>query len=410
MSNKKILFVTIPEKGHVNPMIGIAQHLQQAGYELAFFAQQDISEQLQKAGLHQKVYSDPSAINIHKGFVTRGKDFVEKLSDKVWLHNWIKTLLIDAAPEQANHIHAAAADFRPALIVTDPMVYAAPIVAHKLNIPWAGVSSSLNPVTPSSCRCALTDTLSDLESARTSLFTNVGIIPRFKVSDAISPWLNIVFSTEAYMPRAECGNNFSFYTGNSFPIHHRGDETDFPFERLIPQTKKIYVSFGSQIYYQPHLFEAIAKAFPDKHIQLIFSLNELYHSPFIKKLPDNVISVYYAPQLQLLKHVDLTITHGGANTVMESLAHGVPVAIFPICNDQFLQAQLVVRAGVGIELDPSQPISETYRQQLLPLLDPHSSLRSNAAKIAESFRQHGGAAEASQLIQQLHNTQKPMLP
>src|SRR5436190_12023361 len=102
----RILFVVIPEKGHINPMIGIAQHLQNAGYELAFCAQQDISLQLSKAGLRERFYSDPPAV---KDFVTRGKAFVEKIADPSWLHNWIKTLLVDAVPSQIEMIQAAAA-------------------------------------------------------------------------------------------------------------------------------------------------------------------------------------------------------------------------------------------------------------------------------------------------------------
>ena len=410
MPNNKILFALIPEKGHINPLIGVAQHLQAAGYELAFFAQTDISEQLNKAGLPQNVYTGAPSTNSDKDFITRGKAFVEQLKNKPWLRNWIKTLLIDAVPLQLKLIEAAALHFQPALIVTDPMIYASAIAAHRLNIPWAGISSSLNPVTPSAWQCELTHTLDTLDAPRKALFQSYGLKPRFKVSDAISPWLNIVFSTEAYISRELSENDFSFYAGHSFPLHSRGDETDFPFHRLIPGTKKVYMSLGSQIYYHPHLFSAIAQALLEKDIQLIFSLNELLSTPFAQQLPDNVIAVAYAPQLQLLKQVDLMVTHGGANSVMESLAHGVPVALLPICNDQFLQAKFVTRAGAGIVLDPTQPIPEVYRQQLLPLLDHQSPVSGQAAKIGASFHRYGGAKAAAKLIAQLHKTKKPMHP
>jgi zeaxanthin glucosyltransferase len=210
MQNKRILIVTIPEKGHINPMIGIAQHLQAMGFELFFFAQQDISEQLQKAGLPQKVYSNPASVNSASAFVTRGKDFVERLADKPWLRNWIKTLLIDAVPEQVRLLTSVVEDCRPALIVTDPMIYAAAITATRMGIPWVGVSSSLNPVTPEGWTCELTETLDALRGQREGLFNENRLEARFKVSDAISPWLNLVWSTEEYMPRHVCGHDFSF--------------------------------------------------------------------------------------------------------------------------------------------------------------------------------------------------------
>ena len=410
MSKKKILFSVISEKGHINPMIGVAQYLQKDGYELAFFCQNDISETLLNAGLISKNYFSPSTENYNNNFITKGKLFVEGIKKKDWLINWIKTLLIDFAPAQIELIKSAVEDFQPSIIVTDPMIYAAAIVADEFSIPWVGLSSSLNPVTPPEWRCDLIDTLEKLHHLRMDLFKNSKINPVFKVSDLISPWLNFVFTTEDYVPRKFCGNNFSFYLGKSFSSFHRGDETDFPFEKLKPHTKKVYMSLGSQIYYHPELFLTISEVFLDDNIQLIISINELINTSFINKLPENVIPVFYAPQLQLLKHVDLAITHGGANSVIESLAHGIPIALFPICNDQFLQSRFMENAGVGISLDPSLLCIDSYKKQLLPLLEENSLIRKKAQKIGKSFENYGGALEASQLIQQLNENQKAILP
>lgn len=410
MDNKRILIATIPEKGHINPMIGVAQHLQAAGFELCFFAAADITPQLHKAGLMQELFTDPAAVNIKDDFITKGKDFVDRLKDKAWLRHWIKTLLIDAVPHQLDLLTAAAEKCRPSLILTDPMIYAAPMLAARLGIPWAGLSSSLNPITPDDWDCELTATLRQYSPERDRLFLEQGFTPRFKVSDAISPWLNMVFSTEQYMPREVCGNDFSFYVGHSFPAHDRGDETAFPFDRLLPHSRKVYMSMGSQIYYHPQLFSAVAQALPDDDIQLIFSLNELYDTPFRQQLPANVIATRYTPQLQLLPQMDLFITHGGANSVMESMASGIPIAMLPICNDQFLQARFITRAGTGIVLDPDTPDPATYRNQLLPLLQTAAPEKQNARQIARSFQEHGGATEAAALIARLFETRQPLSP
>lgn len=410
MQHKRILIATIPEKGHINPMIGVAAHLQAAGFELAFFAQQDITPQLLQAGIQAKMYCPPPTTGNNAHFVTRGQAFVEQLADKAWLRNWIKTLLIDAVPAQVQLLKAAVESWQPALMVTDPMIYAAPIVASEAGIPWAGISSSLNPVTPTHWQCELTHTLDQLHAHRQTLLATAQWQPQFRVSDVISPWLNVVYTVEEYMPRNVCNNTFSFYVGNSFPPNSRGDEADFPFHQLQPGKKKVYMSMGSQIYYHPHLFSAVAQALPDEDIQLIFAINELYHSPLRHQLPANVIAVPYAPQLQVLPHVQLVISHGGANSVMESLAHGIPVALLPICNDQFLQAQFVTRAGAGIVLDPHAPNPATYRQQLLPLLHPQSPVAQQATTTGNAFRSKTGAQEAAALVQQLYHTRQPVMP
>src|SRR5688572_18181012 len=48
---KRFLFTAIPEKRHLNPMIGPAIHLQRRGPTVAFYTPADVSLQLTKAGL-----------------------------------------------------------------------------------------------------------------------------------------------------------------------------------------------------------------------------------------------------------------------------------------------------------------------------------------------------------------------
>jgi UDP:flavonoid glycosyltransferase YjiC (YdhE family) len=45
--------------------------------------------------------------------------------------------------------------------------------------------------------------------------------------------------------------------------------------------------------------------------------------------PSNTIIVSHAPQLELLKRTSVCITHAGLNTVLESLAQGVPQVAIP---------------------------------------------------------------------------------
>ncbi|GAA5038162.1 putative UDP-glucosyltransferase YojK [Marivirga lumbricoides] len=409
-NNKRILFVTIPEKGHINPMIGVAQALQKYGCNLAFFAVADISEQIKKAGLDIPVYFDKHPKSDKEAFLTRGKAFAEKIKNKEWMQQWIKTLLIDAVPEQIPVLEKVIDDFQPTLIVTDPMMYAAALVAESKKIPWAGISSSLNPITPDNWSCELTETLTLYQKEREQLFQKSAQTPHFKISDLISPWLNIVFSTEAYIPRWLSQNDFSFYVGTSFNEKNRGDEQDFPFHLLKPNCKKVYMSLGSQVYYHPHLFKAVQEALMDTEVQLIFAVNELMNTDFIHELNENVIAVTYAPQLELLPHIDLMISHGGANSVMECLAHGKPIALFPLCNDQFLQARFIQEAKVGKVLDTETPDVKTYKKQLLLLLNEDTAEVKNARIIGKSFAQHNGPEEAAQLILELAKHKKPLKP
>jgi len=411
MQTKRVLFITIPEKGHLNPLIGIAQYIRSKGYTIAFYSQADISTQLSSAGIDCKTFKPKVSNSIPSGFITKGADFALKIKNKEWLRDWIKTLLIDLVPSQLMDIQAVIKQYDPQVVVCDPMVYAGAIASETLGIPWVGVSNSLNPLTPSDWRCELVDTLNSYHQQRVDLFRNIGREVNFCVSDLISPWLNIVFSTEEYIPRDLSGNQFSFYVGTPFPIDSkRGDETSFPFGKLDPCKKKVYMSLGSQIYYHPHLFKTVAKALEKENVQIIMSVSELCNDDFVEFFPPDSIILPYVPQLEVLKHVDLMVSHGGANSVLESLAAGIPLAILPLCNDQFLQAKFVQRAGVGMILDAECPDAIEYREVLTEILSDDSSYRSNAKRIQASFLNYGGSKQAGELIIELLENQKPLMP
>jgi UDP:flavonoid glycosyltransferase YjiC (YdhE family) len=145
---KRILFTTIPEKGHINPMIGPAAHLQERSNEVAFFASCDISEQVERAGLRTVAGLPPAPLPAD---ANRGETFARQVRDAAWLRTWIKRLLIDAAESQIKPAVEAIAQFRPDIIVTDPMTYAAAIAAHAAGVPWVALSNSLNPVLDDRC-------------------------------------------------------------------------------------------------------------------------------------------------------------------------------------------------------------------------------------------------------------------
>ena len=106
----------------------------------------------------------------------------------------------------------------------------------------------------------------------------------------------------------------------------------------------------------------------------------------------------------------MMISHGGANSVMECLSYGKPIALLPICNDQFLQAKFVKMNKVGVVLDAKSINLKVYKDQLNSLLDENSEERINAQKIGLSFQKHNGPLEAAILIEKVFMTRRPLFP
>ncbi len=319
----RILFCVIPEKGHLHPYIGPAQALQDAGVEVVFHAAADISRQLAAAGLHRFAGPpDAPAETPH-----RGAGFAERVRDPAWLRDWIKMLLVDLAADAVDPLRAVIRDVRPDAVAIDPMVYAAAIACELEGVPWAAVSNSLNPVLPDGLDSELLRTVAWLAPARAALFARFGVpVPRFRGCDALSPHLTIAFTTEAL---AGTVRDVAL-VGPSRPRHARGDEVEFPWHRIDPDRPLIYASFGSQVFHQPALFSALIDAVRDRPVQLVLSASDLAESGELGPLPDNAVACRYVPQLAVLARASALVTHGGANSVMEAIAAGVPLLIVPL--------------------------------------------------------------------------------
>ena len=112
----------------------------------------------------------------------------------------------------------------------------------------------------------------------------------------------------------------------------------------------ILVSFGSFFDYVPDFF---AKGFCDAFRQMkhpvIWKLKNSTHCRGV----DNVKIVSWIPQNDLLAHpkIRLFITHGGLNSLIESVYHTKPVIVFPIALDQPDNAAVVANKGYGIRMD-----------------------------------------------------------
>src|SRR5258708_39339031 len=86
----------------------------------------------------------------------------------------------------------------------------------------------------------------------------------------------------------------------------------------------------------------------------------------------NVLVRSRVPQLELLPQLDAVVCHAGHNTVCEALAHGIPLVVAPIRDDQPIVAQQVVDAGAGIRLKYGRANSDEIVAALVTILETAS--------------------------------------
>jgi MGT family glycosyltransferase len=103
------------------------------------------------------------------------------------------------------------------------------------------------------------------------------------------------------------------------------------------------------------------------------------------------------PQLEVLPHVDVFVTHGGMNSTMESLSFGVPLVVVPQMKEQEMTARRVQELGLGLALESETLTAETLRatvEQVASDLD----VRTRTREMQQKIHQAGGAIRAVDAI------------
>src|SRR5206468_3205603 len=118
------------------------------------------------------------------------------------------------------------------------------------------------------------------------------------------------------------------------------------------------------------------------------------------RLADNMVGEEFLPQPALLPQVDLVITHGGNNTVTESLHFGKPLVVLPLFWDQHDNAQRMQELGLGRRLDTYGHEPEELIEAVENLLaDPR--LPGRLRRISQRLQGEPGTLKAADLIQSL---------
>jgi MGT family glycosyltransferase len=110
----------------------------------------------------------------------------------------------------------------------------------------------------------------------------------------------------------------------------------------------VYLSLGSLGSGDVALMQGLIDSLADTRYRVIVSMGPQHEQ---LRLAGNMGGAEFLPQTSILPQVDLVITHGGNNTVTESLYFGKPMVLLPLFWDQYDNAQRMDETGFGIRLD-----------------------------------------------------------
>ena len=180
------------------------------------------------------------------------------------------------------------------------------------------------------------------------------------------------------------------------PAAQRVGNDPFPWDRLDGR-RLVYASLGTLQNRRPELLRTIAAAFAGTDIRLVISHGGGLSDEQAEALPGSPIVVPYAPQRAVIARAALTITHAGLNTVLDSLAAGVPLITIPITYEQPAIARRVERTGAGASIPFAGLRQETLRELALKVLNS-SEHRNAAQRMAASIAAARGASRAADIV------------
>jgi MGT family glycosyltransferase len=360
-----VLFVVPPLTGHTNPALAIGAVLSRLGHGVTWFGRE--AEDL-PAGVAAAVAERSRGL--------RGLESVQFL----W-RDFIVPLARGTRPLIERLLGERSVD----VVVADQQAVGGALAARRAGVPWVTLATTTAAlVSP----FAAFPKVGAWVSAQLAELQEEAGLPVLAPAD-LSPRRVIVTSTRALLGDAPLPPQVAL-VGPA--LGGRADEPPFPWERLGPARPRVLVSLGTVSAERGAAFyRAVAGAFAGMQVILVAP------PEVAGPMPPNVLVVPRIPQLAVLPHVDCVVTHGGHNTVCEALAHGLPLVVAPIRDDQPVIAGQVVAAGAGVRVRFAGLSAATLAAAVRRVLDA-PSFRAAAAHIRDSFTAAGGAEEAARLI------------
>jgi MGT family glycosyltransferase len=387
----RFLFVVPPFAGHINPTVSVGSELAARGHEVAWCGYAEpLSRLLDRDARRYEL--------VHAANHPRVTEVAEKVRSVRGFANlkvmW-EEVFVPLARAMIEGIERAAVDFRPTVLVSDQQALGGAVVARRTGLRWATFATS--PVSRARALGGFPKVLAWTEARLAELQREQGLSPVVALED--SPDLVVVTSVPALAGPAELYPSQYRFVGAA--LARRPESSDFPWEALEP-VPRVLVSLGSlNVERGGRFFDAVKQALGGMRLQAIVVAPD-HFGPF----PSNFLVRAWIPQLSLLPKIDAVVSHGGNNSVCETLSHGRPLVVIPITDDQPLVAQQVVDAGCGIRLPFARLRASTFEDAVRRVLQ-EPQFAGAARRLEVAFREAGGTMGAADLLEAHGRGEKP---
>jgi MGT family glycosyltransferase len=361
----KALFFSLPLTGHINPSLGLVRELVRRGDEVVYYATDAYARKIEESGARYCPYQN--------AFLADMRQLPEQLHEMSWL---LMRTTAEVLERQMDDFRAQ----RPNYVITDSVAPWGFWVAEILGVPLVTSVSTFafnrhvlafaasRGVRPKSAR----HFLSKIRHVAKALTLGRRLRSCYKVRGpgvkglmVVRSDLNIVYTSRYFQPCAQTFDQHFQFVGPS--IANVGEPPGFPWDELRHPVV-VYVSLGTLFNADASFYRSCFEAFRDEDFQVVMSLGTSLSSESLGPAPSNFIVRTHVPQWEVLRRTTIFVTHGGMNSVSESLFCGVPVVVVPQMGEQEMVGRRAEDLGAGLVIAKNEVTPEKLRGSVRRLL------------------------------------------
>jgi UDP:flavonoid glycosyltransferase YjiC (YdhE family) len=391
----RFLFTVHPMFGHFHAMVPLAQALQEHEHEVAFATGKGFGPVARRSGFaHFPAGMDfDGSQDIFK--VLPGWEAIRAKSPDDLGIQQLRGFVEQLAPWMADDLIEVVDAWRPDAIVRDPLEFGGYIAAEHARLPHATILWAFYISAKALCPDAVLE-----------LRGRYGL-PDDPELDTLDGYLVFDFLPPAWtvpnLPHPAVTHHFC-----APPFNLSGGETRLPaWMDTLPDRPTVHVTLGTAFNQSPDTFRAILAALGGEALNLIITVGHSMDPAQFGPQPDHIKIERYIPQSLLLPHCDVLIFHGGYNSLLSALWHGLPMVIIPQeAGDNLPTGWRCAALGVGALVEGSPPQPEAIRVAVKTVLG-QPSYRARAQQLQSEVKALPGLAEAVRRLETLAETHQP---
>jgi len=425
VSSKGQTIVFFPEGafGPTNNCVGIGDVLRRRGHRVVFIVEESFAGTLETQGFEERLMRLTPPPQTEEAPGQFWKDFIRdtapvfRKSTREQLSEFIAPTfqaLIDGAVYVDDRLREIIGELEPDLIVEDNVVTFPALPAS--GRPWARIASC-NPAElkdplvpppfsglPSDDRSGWEDYWGTYREAHREMQAAFSEFCRERGAPPLPPdefihesaWLNMYLYPDEvdYARERPLGPTWHNLQAS---VRATDPSWELPERLRDGEGPLLYLSLGSLGSADVALMEKLVAELAEAPYRVIVSMGP-QASEF--DLADNMDGAEFLPQTEILPKVDLVITHGGNNTVTESLYFGKPMVALPIFWDQHDNAQRLAETGFGVRLDTYRHSGAELTGAIERLLGDEE-LATRLARTSQRLQQARGTGLAADLIERV---------